>query len=118
MNKTIKKILIGKLFKFNPWLNTLFVIVGVRYNPYHNIIDILVGRVYLNAKEIQIYSWYQLNKYDIHFWKRSSKEEIKKCLKTNPDKIKYHIGECIDISKFEIYEYKTNYYQEYLNQQK
>ncbi len=116
MNNTIKKILIGKLFKFNPALKELFVIVGVKYNPYHNLLDILVGKVYLKSNEIQIYSWYQFNKYDIHFWKRSPKDQIRKCLKTNPDKVKYHIGKTIDISKFKIFESNTNYYQEYLNQ--
>ena len=51
---------------------------------------------------------------------RDSKENIRKCLKTRPEKIKYHLGIQIDMSKVKILDStfslygKRDYYCEYL----
>ena len=124
MNETIKKILIGKVFTFNI-KSQPFVIVGVRKNPLHGYLEILAGRLYENKNvsyqndiqgQISVYSWYCFQpKNSTLLIGRSNKETIRKCLKNRPDKIKYHIGKVIDISKYKIYDNEyVKHYAEYL----
>ena len=110
----IEKILIGKVFKFNPGLKTMFVILAVKYNPFHNRINVLIGGIAGN--EIVVYSWYQYYRHNFSFLNRSPKHQIKKCLRTNPDKIKYHAGKTIDISKFVISDNTIDVFTEYLTE--
>jgi len=124
MNETIKKILIGKVFTFNI-KSQPFVIVGVRKNSLHGYLEILAGRLYENKNvsyqndiqgQISVYSWYCFQpKHSTFLIGRSNKETIRKCLKTRPNKIKYHIGKVIDISKYRIYDNEnTECYKRYL----
>jgi hypothetical protein len=111
---TIRKILVGKLFRFYPY-GELLVIVGVRKNSFYGYIEILVGKVYYS--NITIYSWYGYNQKSLCFEGRDSKENIKYCLKTRPDKIKFHVGKSININDCNfVHDNRfTHYYREYLN---
>lgn len=120
---TIRKILIGKLVKFL-YNSNIFVIVGVRRNQYNkNRLDVLVAhwhsKDYLYST-CYTFNWFNYNPKDMIFIGRDSKENIRKCLKTRPEKIKYHLGIQIDMSKVKILDStfslygKRDYYCEYL----
>lgn len=106
VNKTIKKILIGKLFN---WHNSnVFVILGVRRNNLYGYLEVLVGNVPMSKKygmgrSVNVYSWYCFDRRNMYFIGRDSKQAIRNCLKTNPMYIKYHIGRSIDASKLVLY---------------
>ena len=94
--QTIRKILIGKLFRFYP-KHTLFVIVGVRKNlSYKGGLEILIARYYERSNEAEVYAWYDYHPTQMYFEGRSPKEHIRRCLKTHPDKIKYHLGKSVE----------------------
>ena len=115
--KTIKKILIGKLFRFHKY-GELFVIVGVKmakYYPYH--LQVLIARYDKRWRGCEIYSWYGFNQKSVGFEGRDSKENIKKCLKTNPDKIKFHVGRTVNLNEILITDNSyAHYYDEYLKE--
>lgn len=115
----IRRILIGKVFNFgNYQKSTRFVIVGVtRDRNSHGIPEVLIGRVYggNTYTQIQIMSWYQYYRSEINFIGRHTREEIRKCLKSNPNKVKYHVGQWIDITKSNVKIYDNHdLYKEYL----
>lgn len=125
---TIKKILIGKLIKFNYHSRYPMVILGVRRNNLYGYLEILTGEY--NGYSISVYSWYAYCKNAIFFVGRDSKKNIRKCLKTNPKYIHYHLGKSIDLSnvaiykddgiynyygKLIVYDNRSNYYGEYCN---
>ena len=111
MNKLIQKILIGKLFRFFP-KHPLFVIIGVKINS-NNFCEMLVAQYNENFNSAVVFSWYYYHQTQIYFEKRSPKEQIIKCLKTNPDKIKYHIGKSVNVKDIKIYD-EYNLYKKYL----
>lgn len=119
VNKTVNKILVGKLFTFHS-KNIIFVILGVRRNSLYGYLEILIGRIYPSkhtesgyTNAINVYSWYGYNpKNDMTFVGRSNKAAIRNCLKRNPMYIKYHLGKSVDISKFKIYD-EHNVYEDY-----
>lgn len=101
---TIKKILIGKVFKF--YLNDHeLVILNVKYNECHphNLL-MLIGRLDEKYKNISILSWYNFHD-GLIFTGRRSKDIIRKCLKTHPEYIKFHIGKQIKIEEYDILDY-------------
>lgn len=106
VNKTIKKILIGKLFN---WHNSnVFVILGVRRNNLYGYLEVLAGNVPMSKKygmsrSVNVYSWYAFQPKNMYFIGRDNKQAIRNCLKHNPMYIKYHIGKSIDASKFVLY---------------
>lgn len=116
MCNIVRKILLGKLVRFFP-KHPLFIIVGVRKSPYGKDYgyEILVARYHEKSKEAEVYSWYSY--YDLVFDGRSPKEHIRKCLKRNPDKIKYHIGKSVPLNEVRIYDNKhTKEYAKYMKQ--
>ncbi|HLO91596.1 MAG TPA: hypothetical protein VK172_10575 [Lentimicrobium sp.] len=111
-----RKILIGKIVRFNPSFKENFVIVGVRYNPlYKNHFDVLIAKLW-NDYEIEVYSWYAYSQKSFYFVSRSPKWMIRKCLKLNPEYVKYHIGKVINVANFRHVSDRSNYYKEYCNQ--
>ena len=112
--QTIRKILIGKLFRFFP-KHPLFVIVGVRKSRHSDGgLEILVARYHEKSNEAEVYSWYGYHQNSIYFEGRSPKEHIRKCLKRHPDKIKYHLGKSVDFALLRLYDNKyTKEYEKY-----
>lgn len=111
INNTIKKILIGKVFRIFIYKNE-YVILGIRYNNYNsNNIDILSGEIRYN--NIHVLSWSTYNRKNILFVGRSSKEKIKKCLKKNPIYIKYHVGKYIKLKDYNIIDNYLDQYKKY-----
>ena len=110
--ETIRKILIGKLFGWSKWQRN--IILGVEKHYTGNYLLILVGVVSKSKQSIKVLSWYCYDPKNMMFIGRSSKDITRKCVRTHPDKLHYHIGETIDISKCEIWEEHGDYYKEYL----
>lgn len=103
----IRKILVGKLFRFFP-KHTLYVIVGVRKNIYSDSdLEMLIARYNEKSNEAEVYSWYGYSQHSVYWENRSPKEHIRKCLKSHPDKIKYHLGKSVNISSLRLYDNRT-----------
>lgn len=100
----IRKTLVGKLFRFFP-KHTLFVIVGVRKSIYSDgDLEMLVARYYEKSNAAEVYAWYGYSQHSVYWENRSPKEHIRKCLKTHPDKIKYHLGKSIDFTSLTVHD--------------
>lgn len=114
--KTIyDKILIGKLFRFYP-KHELFVIVATI--KLKGRIRILIAKYDKKWNSCLVYSWYNYSS-NLFFEGRDTKQHIRKCIKTHPDKLKYHIGKIIDISKVNIWDnINTKCYTFYLKHKK
>jgi hypothetical protein len=67
----------------------------------------LLGEWY--GSSISIMSWYDYYKNSIMFVGRDSKDAIRKCLKTNPKYISYHVGKRVNLDKMRLYEQPVNY---------
>lgn len=126
---TIKKILIGKLVTYHTNCRNPLVILAVRRNNLYGNLEILLGEY--NNYSISVMSWYNYTgRKCIIFVGRDSREAIRKCLKTNPKYVSYHLGRSIDVSnvqvmtepyqrliernKLPVYD-NFNYYRDYLN---
>ena len=112
VNLTVKKILIGKLFRFLP-NKDMFVILGLRRNSLYGYLEMLIGK-YWNKYSIGVYGWYAYNPKNMVFIGRSSKRAIRRCLTKNPTYIKYHIGKQIKLHLIKIYD-NYDLYKEYQN---
>jgi hypothetical protein len=99
---TIKKILIGKLFYFNVHAKYPFVILALRRNSLYGHLEMLIGTY--NGYSISVYSWYSYHRTNMSFVGRGKREAIRKCLKTNPKYISYHLGKSVDLSLAYLYE--------------
>lgn len=129
---TIKNILIGKIFNWQGSRD--FIILGVRRNLFHGGLEILIGYIPYNKRyndyshSIEVYSWYHYDRRNMWFVGRNNREAIKKCLKTNPKYVQFHLGKQIDSSKlvpatipvnyvqgsFVVYDSVSKYYLKYL----
>jgi len=106
--KTIRKILVGKLFEFYYSSGSgCYVILDVR--KFNGMLQILYGyydqRKYY--RHVRVCTWTGFDQNYLIFINRSTKTVIRKCLKTHPDKIKYHTGLVLDLKSIHIWdEYK------------
>ena len=98
---TIKKILIGKLVSYHTSYRNPLVILAVRRNNLYGHLEILLGEY--NGYSISVMSWYNYtSRKSIMFVGRDSREAIRKCLKTNPKYVSYHLGRSIDLCNVQI----------------
>jgi len=98
------------------------VIIGVRKNSRweyygckfkeYNYYEVLVGRVWESSDktrhQIEVYSWYCYNRYNMAIECRGDRKAIRNCMKRQPDKIKWHTGRKIDIYSFNVRVLKSN----------
>lgn len=107
---TIKKILIGKLVTYHSPKDKL-VIIGVRRNNLYGHLEILLGR--WHGTSVSVMSWYSYHgRNSIMFIGRDSREVIRKCVKTNPKYISYHVGKRVNLIKIRLYEQPPLNYQQ------
>lgn len=104
--ETIKKIMVGKLFEFYS-SSGYFVILDVR--KFNGMLQILYG--YYDQRKhyrhVRVCTWTGFNQTHFRFVNRSTKVVIRKCLKTHPEKLKYHIGLTLDLNSIQVWdEYK------------
>lgn len=98
---TIKKILIGKLVTYHCSYRNPLVILAVRRNNLYGHLEILLGEY--NTYSISVMSWYNYTgRNSIMFIGRDSRTAIRKCLKTNPKYINYHLGKSIDLTNVQV----------------